>query len=524
MQKNRKVMSVILSAAVMMSVSALTPAFAIVPPLQDKINAVSGTGTVTLDQNYTEDITIPSGKNITLNLGGHNLTNSAGNTITVAYGASLTVIGSGTVDNVVNGKAALANSGTVTLSGGTFTRSSETVNTNTFYTILNHGTITVNDGTTVTMNGPSASEINNVTSASLVENGYYSYTSTDPGRGYVSGSNAAEPTLTINGGTFSGGRNTVKNDDGGVLNILGGSYSNESQNIVLNWNKADISNGTFTAGDNALALFSNGASGAYDVGTLTVSGGMFTGPAFRSYNGGAKTSGTITVTGGYFSSAADPSKYVPAGYAAGKSDNASYLYKVAPEVSSADGSGSKVELGSGASFTNLDTSPNAAPVVLKVNESSASGSTDTADFKTKIDDSLGSGNNIVLYDIGLYQGDTKLELAEGSAMYLYLPIPSGMDPNGTFHIYHYKVIGEDAVCEELTPVTVENGMLKVPVTGFSYYAVAQTVSVSTSSSAAASATNPKTGGTGASSMALILMAAAGAVSLYTLRVKNVKEK
>jgi uncharacterized protein HemX len=99
-----------------------------------------------------------------------------------------------------------------------------------------------------------------------------------------------------------------------------------------------------------------------------------------------------------------------------------------------------------------------------------------------------------------------------------------MDPNGTFHIYHYKVIGEDAVCEELTPVTVENGMLKVPVTGFSYYAVAQTVSVSTSSSAAASATNPKTGGTGASSMALILMAAAGAVSLYTLRVKNVKEK
>ena len=91
--------------------------------LQSKINNASDK--VTLTQNYTEDITIPAGKNITLNLNGNTLTNKTGHTITVEQGATLTIEGNGTVDNVTNGKTTVYNKGTVALKGGTYKRSAE---------------------------------------------------------------------------------------------------------------------------------------------------------------------------------------------------------------------------------------------------------------------------------------------------------------------------------------------------------------------------------------------------------------
>lgn len=93
--------------------------------LQSQIDAIEITGTIILDKSYTEDISIPKGKAITLDLNGQTLTNSSGDTITVALGAELTIKGDGTVDNVTHGKADIYNNGTVTLSGGRYTRSRE---------------------------------------------------------------------------------------------------------------------------------------------------------------------------------------------------------------------------------------------------------------------------------------------------------------------------------------------------------------------------------------------------------------
>lgn len=95
--------------------------------LQQQIN--SATSEITLEKDYDEAITIGNGKTITLNLGDHKLSNTdkAAHTITVESGGKLTITSgtNGTVDSVVNGKAALLNEagGTVIIEGGTFTRS-----------------------------------------------------------------------------------------------------------------------------------------------------------------------------------------------------------------------------------------------------------------------------------------------------------------------------------------------------------------------------------------------------------------
>ena len=62
--------------------------------LQEAVNAAATeNSTVTLLKDVTEDITIPTGKNVTLDLGNSKLTNKSGDTITVALGATLTVTG-----------------------------------------------------------------------------------------------------------------------------------------------------------------------------------------------------------------------------------------------------------------------------------------------------------------------------------------------------------------------------------------------------------------------------------------------
>ena len=58
--------------------------------------------------------------------------------------------------------------------------------------------------------------------------------------------------LTINDGNFSGGINSVKNDECGILTINGGTFSNTSQYVIMNWNKATINNGTFSVKDLSL--------------------------------------------------------------------------------------------------------------------------------------------------------------------------------------------------------------------------------------------------------------------------------
>lgn len=271
--------------------------------LQEAVNAAND-NTVKLLENVTEDINIPTGINVTLDLNGHKITNVSGHTITVEKGGKLNIsdsVGTGVVDNTSHGKGAIVNSGEVTLNGGTFKRSAENGTYslygnggNSWYTIANYGTMEINTGVTVENAGGYSS---------MIRNG---------------GEATADCNLTIRGGNFTGGINTVKNDLFGVLTINGGNFSNTAQYVIMNWNKAEITAGTFQTLDAASAVLFTSAFGsnANYVGELTISGGEFKHASDTQemivdhYDESNK--GNAVVTGGKFD--ADISKYIPTDY------------------------------------------------------------------------------------------------------------------------------------------------------------------------------------------------------------------
>ncbi len=294
--------------------------------LADAIQAADNT-TVVLLKDVQEDVVIPQGKTLVLDLNGCNLTNVANHTIT--NNGTLTVTGDGTVDNITHAKGALYNNvgATAILNGGTYTRSLENGQSssnsggNSSYAIKNFGTMTINEGVTVKFDGAFSS---------LVANGWFNYIS-----GSEPAPNDGTANLTINGGTFTGGLNTIKNDDGGVLEINGGTFKNVVQHAVLNVNVATINDGTFDVTGNStdedllVATVCNRAyNDSYDKGELTITGGKFSAPVGKecvvAQNVGAEPA--VTISGGYFT--ADPSEYLAKGSAAVASNLDGYLYMV----------------------------------------------------------------------------------------------------------------------------------------------------------------------------------------------------
>lgn len=259
----------------------------------DLQTAVNAGGEIVLDDDITASITIPKGKNITLDLNGKTLTNKDGNH-TITNEGILTIKGDGTVDNVSHAKAAVYNKqgATATLSGGKFTRSKETGQSdsvsggNSYYNILNQGEMTINSGVEVSQTGHFSS---------LIDNGWYK------GSENTAKINAK---LTINGGTFSGGLNTIKNDDFGDLTIKDGKFSNTSGAVVLNWNIANISGGSFEVADSAKSVIANGYSNAeMDKGELTITGGTFTASndgAGNIFGYTGSKGGLVKISGGTF--------------------------------------------------------------------------------------------------------------------------------------------------------------------------------------------------------------------------------
>ena len=313
----RKLLSVLLTLCLAFSLlptAALadgegTPAPAEVPAAVGTALPAAVDGVITLgndsyvmSEDTTAFVNVPAGVTATLDLGGKTLTNKADeHTIIVENGATLTITGNGIVDNVSHGKAAIYNEGEVTLNGGTFERSAEKGTYspygnggNSWYTIANYGTMEINTGVTVKNAGGYSS---------MIRNG---------------GDVTADCNLTIRGGNFTGGVNTVKNDSFGVLTINGGNFSNTAQYVIMNWNKAEITAGTFQTLDTASAVLFTSAYGgdANTVGKLTISGGEFKHASDTQemivdhYD--ASNSGTAAVTGGKFD--ADISKYIPTDY------------------------------------------------------------------------------------------------------------------------------------------------------------------------------------------------------------------
>ena len=188
--------------------------------LQDAINATQS-GTVTLLKNITESVTIDAGKDIVLDLNGHKIVDSnspqdsttaaSARNHTITNKGTLTIRGTGAVDNVSHGKAAVYNDGTITLAGGTYTRSAEKgyydesagkrVNGgNSWYVVRNNsGTMNIENGAIIQGTSGFSSMVSN-------------------------GSNNNGTVLNINGGLLeSKSYVAIQNQIGCTLNISGGT-------------------------------------------------------------------------------------------------------------------------------------------------------------------------------------------------------------------------------------------------------------------------------------------------------------
>lgn len=222
--------------------------------LQAAIDAAQDGQTVTLLTDATEDVTIAAGKNITLDLGGKTLTNTnAGKaTLTIAKGATATV---------KNGS----------IVGGTD-----------YYTIDSYGTATLEDVTATAGN----------TDSSMIRN---------------------DGTMTIESGSYSGGLDVVKSEEGSTLTINGGKFelsyavSNSFTGVIYTYGTTAINGGEFVCsatGPNwaSPCVVITGEVTGYKSSTK-ITGGKFVnkharGKIFHGY--GKATSDNFEVTGGTF--------------------------------------------------------------------------------------------------------------------------------------------------------------------------------------------------------------------------------
>lgn len=288
--------------------------------LADAVAAANNGDTVTLLTDTAEDITIAQDKDITLDLNGKTLTNVNSDTITVNKGATLTINGEGTVDNVTHQKTTIYNKGTVTLNGGTYDRSKEDgiKDSNTYYTLLNHGTMTVANVTVNNKGGYS----------SLFENGYFNQKPETK-------NGIANPILTIESGNFTGGINTVKNDDDATMIINDGTFANYAQAAFQNHNIATINGGTFD-GSTVYAILNcgvcTGNDAEHDKHQLIINDGKFSGKIRKGNdeNGVHYDFGSIAIKGGYFTT--DPSAYCVTGKTGVSSGDSTYPWTVGEKI------------------------------------------------------------------------------------------------------------------------------------------------------------------------------------------------
>ena len=269
---------------------------AAVDKLQD---VLQNGGTYNLTCSITGNFTVTAETPVTINLNGFTITNDptsegTGDTFTVNPGSNLTISGEGTVDNTSHGKAAIYNNGSVTLEGGTYTRSAENSSDNSYYVILNHGEMTINEGVNI---------VSSSTSSSLINTGYRDYLAIEDERaGYIEGKGQEFPQLIINGGTFEGGVITIKNDLNGTLEINGGNFTNSKEGNIQNAYITTINGGNFKykSGKNHIAsVYVGGADAPYSKGETTINDGTFEGGTILA-EGAEAGKASMTVNGGSF--------------------------------------------------------------------------------------------------------------------------------------------------------------------------------------------------------------------------------
>ncbi|WP_087411112.1 S-layer homology domain-containing protein [Collinsella sp. An2] len=168
--------------------------------------AESDGDSVALTTDVTEDVTVPAGAVLDLDLAGHSITGQTGTTITNR--GALSITDSGRVGSIVSpnaGHAAIVNEGTgiIAFDGGTITRAAATgtAPSNAEPLIENKGELTIGTNAAITLADASAN---------LIEND--------------SGSTRAPAYLLIERGTFSGGAHAVWSGRAGTVQVNNGYF------------------------------------------------------------------------------------------------------------------------------------------------------------------------------------------------------------------------------------------------------------------------------------------------------------
>ena len=313
MRKSVLVFSVAALASVLANVATLAPVNAL------DITSADG-ATKILTGTINDGLYIKSDADITINLDNATINAAAGkDTVYVEKGAKLTLIGKGTINNVA-GYAGVFNNGETTIDGDI------TINhTGSYYAVLNHGEMIINKATI------KADENTN----SVVVNGYYTYGDTSSHRvGYFENVAHANPKMTLGSDVVVDAPDsknvTIKNDDGGIMTIDGGTYIASAAGAFQNAHKATINGGTFTQTNAEKPLLYNVYyAGGNDEGILEINDGLFNYAEDTFVE--AMDGGKITIKGGAFSFAPEE-EYIADGVEFEKNDNNLWAVKAPIEL------------------------------------------------------------------------------------------------------------------------------------------------------------------------------------------------
>ena len=223
--------------------------------LQELINNATEPVSAKLEGNIAGSLTVPQGKDVTLDLNGFTLT--GGDSHAILNHGKLCIKDSSGTGKIVASKAntsALRNAADCVIDGGTFTRADGVDNK--WHTVENFGTMTFNGGKVIAEDGQSFAIVNG-----------WNYI--DPGE--------QKATMTINNIEMKAGPNGLKNCAGGTLTMNGGTLhctgywglSNDSTGV------ATINGGKIIS-DKYVAISNGGAK-------MEINGGTFTGPQGSLY-------------------------------------------------------------------------------------------------------------------------------------------------------------------------------------------------------------------------------------------------
>ena len=299
--------------------SVLANAAILAPVNATDITSADG-ATKTLSGTIDDGIYVKSGANITITLDNATINAAAGkDTVYVEKGAKLTLTGKGTINNVA-GYAGVFNNGEAAIDGDI------TINhTGSYYAVLNHGEMIINKATI------KADKNTN----SVVVNGYYDYGDTSSHRvGYVKDVAYANPKMTLGSDVVVDAPDaknvTIKNDDGGIMTINGGTYIASAAGAFQNAHKATVNGGTFTQTNVKKPLLYNVYyAGGNDEGILEINDGLFNYAEDTFVE--AKDGGKITIKGGTFSFAPEE-EYIADGVKFEKNDNNLWAVKAPIEL------------------------------------------------------------------------------------------------------------------------------------------------------------------------------------------------